>query len=313
MKFRKLGQSDLNLSVITLGTWGMGGDFWGKADDAQSIATIQAALDAGITTIDTAPAYGRGHSEELIGKAIKGRRRGDIILATKVGIDIHHNKEHICTPETIAQEIEESLQRLGTDYIDLYQVHWPDLHTPMEETFTALNKVRESGKARYIGVSNFSPEQMDEAAKYCPIVSAQPPYSLLKREIEKDVLPYCIEHDMGVLSYGSIGAGALTGKFKERPTFEDGDKRGEFYEFFNEQNWPKTKAMIDTLEEIASSHGKPTVHAAINWVLKQKGITVALVGARTPEQVIMNAQAAEWELTDEENAKIEAAYAKIFA
>lgn len=119
MKFRKLGQSDLNLSVITLGTWGMGGDFWGKADDAQSIATIQAALDAGITTIDTAPAYGRGHSEELIGKAIKGRRRGDIILATKVGIDIHHNKEHICTPETIAQEIEESLQRLGTDYIDL--------------------------------------------------------------------------------------------------------------------------------------------------------------------------------------------------
>ena len=173
--------------------------------------------------------------------------------------------------------------------------------------------LRESGKARYIGVSNFSPEQIDEAAKYCPIVSVQPPYSLLKREIEKDVLPYCIEHDMGVLSYGSIGAGALTGKFKERPTFEDGDKRGEFYEFFNEQNWPKTKAMIDTLEEIASSHGKPTVHAAINWVLKQKGITVALVGARTPEQVIMNAQAAEWELTDEENAKIEAAYAKIFA
>ena len=203
MKFRKLGQSDLNLSVITLGTWGMGGDFWGKADDAQSIATIQAALDAGITSIDTAPAE--------------------------------------------------------------------------------LNKLREEGKARYIGVSNFSPEQMDEAAKYCPIVSAQPPYSLLKREIEKDVLPYCIEHDMGVLSYGSIGAGALTGKFKERPTFEDGDKRGEFYEFFNEQNWPKTKAMIDTLEEIASSHGKPTVHAAINWVLKQKGITVALVGARTPE------------------------------
>ena len=313
MKFRKLGKSDLNMSVITLGTWGMGGDFWGKVDDDQSIATIQAALDAGITTIDTAPAYGKGHSEEIIGKAIKGRKREDIILATKVGIDFRHNKKHICTPETIAREIEESLQRLDTDYIDLYQVHWPDLETPMEQTFTALNKVRESGKARYIGVSNFSPEQMDEAAKYCPIVSVQPPYSLLKREIEKDVLPYCIEHDMGVLSYGSIGAGALTGKFKERPTFEDGDKRGEFYEFFNEQNWPKTKAMIDTLEEIASSHGKPTVHAAINWVLKQKGITVALVGARTPEQVIMNAQAAEWELTDEENAKIEAAYAKIFA
>lgn len=312
MYFRKLGKSDLNMSVITLGTWGMGGDFWGKVDDAQSIATIQAALDAGITTIDTAPCYGSGHSEEVVGKAIKGRKREDIILATKVGLDIYNDNARNSKASKIREEIEESLQRLGTDYIDLYQVHWPDLDTPFEETFTELNKLRESGTARYIGVSNFTPEQMDEAAKYCPIVSAQPPYSLLKREIEKDVLPYCIEHDMGVLSYGSIGAGALTGKFKERPTFEDGDKRGEFYEFFNEQNWPKTKAMIDTLEEIASSHGKPTVHAAINWVLKQKGITVALVGARTPEQVIMNAQAAEWELTDEENAKIEAAYAKIF-
>ena len=312
MKFRKLGSSDLNMSVITLGTWGMGGDFWGKVDDELSIATIQAALDAGITSIDTAPAYGRGHSEEIIGKAIKGRKREDIILATKVGIDIHHNKEHICTPETIQQEIEESLTRLDTDYIDLYQVHWPDLHTPIEKTFTALNKLRESGKVRYIGVSNFSCEQMDEAAKYCPIVSAQPPYSLLKRDIEKDIMPYCIEHGMGMLSYGSIGAGALTGKFKERPVFDEDDKRGNFYAFFSEENWPKTRTMIDTLEEIAAGHGKPTVHAAINWVLKQPGITVALVGARTPEQVIMNAQAADWELSDEENAKIEAAYAKIF-
>lgn len=201
---------------------------------------------------------------------------------------------------------------MGTDYIDLYQVHWPDLDTPFEETFTELNKLREEGKARYIGVSNFSPAQIDEAAKYCPIVSVQPPYSLLKREIEKDVLPYCIEHDMGVLSYGSIGAGALTGKFKEKPVFKEDDERASFYTFFQEQNWPKTKQMIDTLEEIASSHGKPTVHAAINWVLKQKGISVALVGARTPEQVRMNAQAADWELTDEENAKILQAYDKIF-
>ena len=312
MKFRKLGQSDLNMSVITLGTWGMGGDFWGKVDDEQSIATIQAALDAGITTIDTAPAYGRGHSEELIGKAIKGRRREDIILATKVGIDIHHNKEHICTPETIAQEIEESLQRLGTDYIDLYQVHWPDDKVPFEETFGELETMRKQGKIRYIGVSNFSVEQTEEASKYCQIVSTQPQYSLLVREIEKELLPYCVEKNIGILSYGSIGAGALTGKFKEKPVFKEDDERASFYTFFQEQNWPRTKKMIDTLEEIASGHGKPTVHAAINWVLKQKGITVALVGARTPEQVRMNAQAAEWELTDEENAKIEAAYAKIF-
>ena len=312
MYFRKLGNSDLNMSVITLGTWGMGGDFWGKVDDELSIATIQAGLDAGITTIDTAPCYGAGHSEEVVGKAIKGRKREDIILATKVGLDIYNDNRRDSSAKKIQAEVEESLTRLGTDYIDLYQVHWPDTETPFEETFTKLNELRESGKVRYIGVSNFSCEQMDEAAKYCPIVSAQPPYSLLKRDIEKDIMPYCIEHGMGMLSYGSIGAGALTGKFKERPTFGDGDKRGEFYEFFNEENWPKTQAMIDTLTEIAASHGKPTVHAAINWVLKQKGITVALVGARTPEQVVMNAQAADWELSDEENAKIEAAYAKIF-
>ena len=165
MYFRKLGKSDLNMSVITLGTWGMGGDFWGKVDDAQSIATIQAALDAGITTIDTAPCYGSGHSEEVVGKAIKGRKREDIILATKVGLDIYNDNARNSKASKIREEIEESLQRLGTDYIDLYQVHWPDLDTPFEETFTELNKLRESGKARYIGVSNFPPEQMDESAK----------------------------------------------------------------------------------------------------------------------------------------------------
>ena len=305
MKFRKLGQSDLNCSVIGLGTWGMAGSFWGKVDDDQSIATIRAGLEAGINLIDTAPVYGDGHSEEVVGRALEGLKREDIVLATKCG-------RFTCETEKIRQELETSLKRLKTDYIDLYQVHWPDDKVPFEETFGELDNMRKQGKIRYIGVSNFSVEQTEEASKYCQIVSTQPQYSLLVRDIEKDILPYCVEKNIGILSYGSIGAGALTGKFKEKPVFKEDDERASFYTFFQEQNWPKTKQMIDTLEEIAASHGKPTVHAAINWVLKQKGISVALVGARTPEQVRMNAQAADWELTDEENAKILQAYDRIF-
>ena len=305
MKFRKLGQSDLNCSVIGLGTWGMAGSFWGKVDDDQSIATIRAGLEAGINLIDTAPVYGDGHSEEVVGRALEGLKREDIVLATKCG-------RFTCETEKIRQELETSLKRLKTDYIDLYQVHWPDDKVPFEETFGELENMRKQGKIRYIGVSNFSVEQTEEASKYCQIVSTQPQYSLLVRDIEKDILPYCVEKNIGILSYGSIGAGALTGKFKEKPVFKEDDERAAFYTFFQEQNWPKTKQMIDTLEEIAASHGKPTVHAAINWVLKQKGISVALVGARTPEQVRMNAQAADWELTDEENAKILQAYDRIF-
>ncbi|MFQ7281998.1 MAG: aldo/keto reductase [Christensenellales bacterium] len=305
MKFRKLGQSDLNCSVIGLGTWGMAGSFWGKVDDDQSIATIRAGLEAGINLIDTAPVYGDGHSEEVVGRALEGLKREDIVLATKCG-------RFTCETEKIRQELETSLKRLKTDYIDLYQVHWPDDKVPFEETFGELENMRKQGKIRYIGVSNFSVEQTEEASKYCQIVSTQPQYSLLVRDIEKDILPYCVEKNIGILSYGSIGAGALTGKFKEKPVFKEDDERASFYTFFQEQNWPKTKQMIDTLEEIAASHGKPTVHAAINWVLKQKGISVALVGARTPEQVRINAQAADWELTDEENAKILQAYDRIF-
>ena len=305
MKFRKLGQSDLNCSGIGLGTWGMAGSFWGKVDDDQSIATIRAGLEAGINLIDTAPVYGDGHSEEVVGRALEGLKREDIVLATKCG-------RFTCETEKIRQELETSLKRLKTDYIDLYQVHWPDDKVPFEETFGELENMRKQGKIRYIGVSNFSVEQTEEASKYCQIVSTQPQYSLLVRDIEKDILPYCVEKNIGILSYGSIGAGALTGKFKEKPVFKEDDERASFYTFFQEQNWPKTKQMIDTLEEIAASHGKPTVHAAINWVLKQKGISVALVGARTPEQVRMNAQAADWELTDEENAKILQAYDRIF-
>lgn len=306
MKFRKLGQSDLNCSVIGLGTWGIGGGFFGSVDDNQSIAALRAGVEAGINLIDTAPVYGDGHSEEVVGKAIRGLKRDALIIATKCG-------RFSCETEKIRRELEQSLTLLGTDYIDLYQVHWPDDKVPFAQTFGELEKMRQEGKIRYIGVSNFSPAQTEQAAQYCQIVSTQPQYSLLTREIETDLLPYCVEKGIGVLSYGSIAGGALSGKYKERPQLAEDDERASFYEFFREENWVYTRAMLDVLEQVAEAHGRPVVQAAINWVLKQQGVTTALVGAKTPEQAVMNAQAADWELTEEENEKIEAAYQKIFA
>ena len=313
VNYRRIGQTDLYCTGVAIGTWGIGGDFWGDVDDEESIRTIRAGLDAGLNIIDTAPIYGKGRSETVVGRAIQGYDRSKLILATKVGMTFQGERSRDSSRTAVLREIDDSLRRLGTDYVDLYQVHWPDADTPFEETFTTLDEIRKSGKARYIGVSNFSPEQLEEAARYCPISSVQPPYSLLDRAIEADLLPYSREHGLGVLTYGSIGAGALTGKFKQRPVATTKDKRANFYPHFSPENWPKTEHLAAFLGEIAQEHDCPTVHVAINWVLKQPGVSVALVGAKNPEQARMNAGAAEWSLTDEENARIQAAYERIMA
>ena len=317
MVFRKLGDSDLNCSVVSIGAWAIGGT-WGGVDDEQSIAAIRAGVEAGINLIDTAPPYGKGHSEEVVGRAIKGIR-DKIILATKCGnyppgFNMALGRPADIEPGSFRRQLMESLKRMNVDYVDLYQVHGPQFQS-MEMGFTELNKLREEGLARFIGVSNFDGAQMDVAAKYCPIVSLQPPYSLLQRSIEAEILPYCVKKNIGTLTYGSIGGGVLSGKYTNAQTFDvaGGDPRGRLYDYFSEQNWPKTAAMVDVLKQIAADHNKPTVHAAINWVLKQPGVTTALVGVRTPEQAVMNAQASDWELSDEENKRVLAAYDAIFA
>lgn len=318
MRYRKLGNSDLNCSVVGLGTWGMSGS-WGDVDDNESIAAIHAAIDHGINLIDTAQPYGAGKSEEIVGKAIKGRR-DKVIVATKCGSYVWDGKYgRNATREELRREIEGSLSRLGVDTIDLYQMHWPVYDTPFSESFDELNKMRQEGLIRHIGVSNFSPEEMDEVQKYCPLVSLQPPYALLDRLVEKEILPYCADNNIGTLTYGSICGGALTDRtynMTERPThFLKSDPRGRadgFYPYYSEEQWPKTRAMLDVLHEIAAAHDKPIVHVAINWVLKQRGVTVALCGAKTPEQVIMNAGAGDWELSDEENKTILDAYTRIY-
>ncbi len=314
MRMNRLGNSDLIVTAVGAGTWAMGGDFWGAIDDQKCIDSIRASLDNGINLVDTAPIYGEGHSEELVGKAIKGYR-DKIVLCTKVGLlfdDPKGRSGNCLQADAIEYEIEQSLRRLQTDYVDLYQIHWPDVNTPIEESMETLLKIQKQGKIRYIGVSNFDVPLLERTLKCGEIVSTQPQYSLLDRDIEKDVLPYCIEKNLGVLSYGSLGAGILTGKYKEAPKAETGDQRQGFYPFFKEPFWSKAQELVGVLREIADAHGKPVAHVAINWVSQQKGMTCALTGSKNPEQAVMNAAAGEWDLTEEELGVIDAAYARIF-
>ncbi|MCL2057213.1 MAG: aldo/keto reductase [Oscillospiraceae bacterium] len=312
MRYKKLGGSDLNVSVVGVGTWAMGGDFWGKIEDDSCIAAIQAALDNGVNLIDTAPIYGKGYSEEIVGKAIKGRDRSKIIVATKCGIVWGEKSGRDASAKTLPGQIDASLKRLGVDYIDLMQIHWPDTDTPIAESVGALEDLRKAGKIRHFGVSNFSVPQLQEAMDAGALASTQPQYSLLERAIEKDILPFCAENNIGVLSYGSLGAGALTGKFTEPPQSEGTEKRSNFYSFFAPEVWPKVLALVDVLRGIADERQKPVAHVAINWVAQQTGVTTALVGIKNIEQAQMNASAATWELSAEELGIIADAYARIF-
>ena len=310
MIYRKLGSSDLNVSAVGLGTWAMGNDFWGAVDDQKSINTIHAAIDEGINLIDTAPAYGAGHAERVVGKAIKGRR-DKVIVATKVGVIRTKNAfPRNLKPEIIYREIDQSLTYLGVDYIDLYQIHWPDPDTPLEDSIEALLRIKEQGKFRYLGVSNFSVELMEKTRSLTDIISLQPAYSLLNRKIENEIIPYCITENLGILSYGTLAGGLLTGKFKEIPTFSEGDNRARFYKFYKPEIWGNIQSFLDTLRSIAVDHGISVAQVVINWTIHQAGITSVLVGAKNDKQVQANAkgataalQASDFELINESYQK----------
>lgn len=313
MQKRKLGKSDLEVSVVGLGTWAMGNDFFGAVDDNQSVSAIQSAIDSGINLIDTAPAYGAGHSEEVVGRAIKGRR-DEVVLATKVGIirtadDFIRNLK----PESIRQEIDDSLRRLGVDTIDLYQIHWPDPNTPLEDSLEELVKLREQGKFRYLGVSNFDPKLMTQADEQAGIVSLQPQFSLLVREAEQELLPFCREHNFGVLSYGTLAGGILTGKFKEIPELPEGDNRDMFYQFFKEPEWTAIQALLTEIRAIAEELGVTPAQISTRWAIQQPGVTTALVGAKNADQAAANAKAGEIELEQTHLERIENAYKRTVA
>ncbi len=307
MEYRTLGTSALKISTVGLGTWALGDDFWGRVDDAQSVRAIQAGIDAGINFIDTAPAYGAGHSEEVVGKAIQGRR-DRVVLATKVGIA--RTKDSFgrnLKPESVRKEVDQSLKLLGTDVIDLWQIHWPDPNTPIEETIGEINRIKERGKIRYIGVSNFDRALLEKARKLAEVVSLQPHYSLLERAAERELLPYCGRESVGVIGYGTLAGGLLTGKFREVPAFEGGDHRGEFYGFFKEPQFGKARKLVGVLEGIATERGKTAAQIAINWAVRRPAVTCALVGAKSPAQARENAGAGDFALSPGEMDRIEAA------
>jgi aryl-alcohol dehydrogenase-like predicted oxidoreductase len=289
-----IGGSGLKTSRIGLGTWAIGGWMWGGTDEAQSIATIHSAIDRGVTLIDTAPAYGFGHSEEVVGKALaQGSLRDKVTIATKVGLAWKDGAVfRDSRPARIRKEIEDSLRRLRTDVIDLYQVHWPDLETPIEETARTLEDLRRQGKIRAIGVSNYSPAQM-------------PPYNLFEREIEDDVLPYAKDTGLTVLSYGALCRGLLSGRMTANSKFSGDDLRNVDPKFQG-QRYAEYLAAVDELKKLARERfGKSVLALAVRWVLDQ-GPTVALWGARNPGQLDPIGGVEGWHIDPATKAEIDA-------
>jgi len=319
MEYRQLGSSDVKASVITLGAWGIGGWMWGGPDDEQAIAAIHESIEHGVTSIDTAAVYGYGHSESLVGQAVRGKR-DKVQLFTKYGLRwdseeglfhfewtdssgqtrrIYHNARK----DSVLYECDESLKRLGTDYIDLYQCHWPDESTPIDETMEAIDKLLKEGKIRAAGVSNWSVEQIDAARKMVPLASDQPPYSMINRGIENDILPYCAEHGIATIVYSPLQRGLLTGKVTLDRRFPETDHRSHDL-YFQPRNRKKVLELIDAIRPIADAHNATPAQLAINWTIHRAGVTAALVGARNPKQARENATAAAFELSEEETRQI---------
>jgi len=287
MQLRRLGKSDLKISPIIMGTWQAGKEMWAGIDDAQTTAAIRAAFEAGITTFDTAEAYGKGHSERILGAAVADVR-DRVVLATKVFAN------HLKSDQVI-DACHRSLQNLKTDYIDLYQIHWPagsfgSKVVPIGETMEALNALKEQGKIRAIGVSNFSRAQLEEAAEYGRIDSLQPPYSLFWRHVERDAMPYCAENDITILAYSSMAQGLLTGKFGPDHKFQKGDHRTK-NKLFQPENFQRVRPALDGLRPIAEKKKTNLGQLALAWVISHPG-TCAIAGARNADQVVQNAQAA---------------------
>lgn len=312
MEYRKLGGSDLEVSAIGFGAWGIGGaPFWKNEGDNASARAILKSYELGINFFDTAPVYGFGHSEELLGKTLKPVR-DKVILATKCGL--RWDKKQLgaikrnCTRKSILEEVDLSLERLQTDRIDLYQVHWPDESTPQQETMEALLEMQKLGKIRHVGVSNYSVEQMKECLKYGPIVSLQPEYSLLQRSIEKEAVPFCLQNRIGIIAYSPLASGVLTGKYDKNAKFGDWRSKGILGQFTGD-GFAANVAKVDRLKEVAQASGKTCGHLAINWVVRQPGLATALVGVKNGKQMEENIKALGWEPEPRHREKIEEIFA----
>ncbi len=319
MKKVKLGKSEVYVTPVTFGAWAIGGWMWGGADRKQAIEAIHTSIDLGISSIDTAPIYGFGRSEEIVGEAVKGKR-DKVEILTKYGMSwegdkgefafetTHNNGQPVkvykyASKESVIAECEDSLRRLKTDYIDLYQIHWPDPTTPVNETMEAIDQLLREGKIRAAGVCNYSAELAEEASKSVLLASNQVPYSMVRRDIEEELLPWCIENDVSILAYSPLQRGLLTGKITPDYEFSEGDSRPDT-PWFSPENIKRTNAFLEEINPIADGHNATLGQLVIAWTIAQPGITVALVGARNRKQVEQNAGAMELILSKDEIAEI---------
>ena len=297
-------ETQIKVSRVALGTWAMGGWMWGGTDHRESVATIRAALNQGINLIDTAPVYGFGVSEETVGAALEGMR-SQAVIATKTGLEWRDGKIYRnATRARILQEVDDSLRRLRTDYIDVYQVHWPDPLVPVEETAEAMRSIYEQGKIRAIGVSNFSVAQMERFRKVAPLHVLQPPYNVFERAIEAEILPYCRANDIATFGYGALCRGLLSGRMRADTTFQGDDLR-RIDPKFQPPRFAQYLDAVRQLDEYAQRRfGRRVIQLAVRWMLDQ-GISVALWGGRRPDQVQAALGVAGWSLSSADREQIE--------
>ena len=307
MEYTVISGTDMNVSRIAQGTWAIGGWMWGGTDERESIRTIHAALDKGINLIDTAPVYGFGVSEEIVGKAIEERgQREKVFIATKVGLEWHNGSvSRNSSRDRIRQEVQDSLRRLRTDYIDIYQVHWPDLAVPIEETAWTMQSLYNEGLVRAIGVSNYSPEQMKRFMSLSELHIVQSPYNLFEREIERDVLPFVREEKLSVFAYGPLCRGLLTGTMRPDTKFTGDDLRQSDPKF-QPPRFAQYLNAVQQLDDLAQKrYGKHVMDLAVRWVLDQPGISAALWGARHPSELEAVERALDWKLDSDTRAEID--------
>lgn len=316
MEYRRFKNSDLETSVIGLGGWPMGRGMYGSFDENEVIRTVHKALDLGVTLFDTAQAYGWGVGEEIMGRALREKRH-DCIVVTKSGLRWDPDKpswqvEKDSSKESLNKMLEGSLRRLQTDYIDLFLIHWPDESRPFSEPMEVFGKWKEEGKIRYGGVSNFSVAQMEESLKTFPIICNQVGYNLLDRRPEEEIFPFCQEHGLGIMAYGSLSYGLLTGTMTADTKFEEDDWRRTLQAaglpIFKGEHFVRNLAIVERLKKIAASQGKSIAQLAAAWVLSNPTVTVALTGVRKPSEIEENVVAGDWKLTDEVKAEIGSAF-----
>lgn len=306
MQYQEFGKTGLRVSKLCLGTWGIGGAGWDNYSDESRMDAIKAALECGINFIDTAPAYNAGKAECYVGETLsKLKKRREVVISTKCGNKFVDGKYLRCgSKESILKQCDESLKNLKTDYIDIYLVHWPDPDVELEETIDAVSTLKKEGKILHAGVSNFSKEQIEEAQKYCKIEAFQPQYSLADRTDEK-LIRWAYEQGLGIMTYGTLGGGILTGNYRKLRTFEQTDSRNRFYPYFKEPLFSKAMELLTIMDQIAEERNVSLAQIAEKWVIQKRFVSSCIIGAQSRARVEENCRNLQWELTDNEIRRLE--------